>query len=295
MTSPQAPHDRILADPPLWGETLVNLLSEPEGMEEARARAAALTSLQLSERSACDLELLATGAFTPLDRFMGPADYRRGLEEMRLANGTTFPIPVTLPLPRDAAMHLDQSVALRDSRNHLLATLDITEVFEGNWQEEAANVLGTRDSSHPLVTEMASDGGLKVSGRPQVLELPRRYDFQELRLTPTQTRRQLESLGVSNVIAFQSPNPLRPVHEELMNRAAQELDGVVFLHPMVGMAKTGDVEHFTRIRTYKALAACYHNPKRILLSVVQLATRARSLVARHRATKLGRQLSDRRT
>ena len=114
---------------PAYGDTLVDLRVHPEALDDARARAARLGSVQLSERSACDLELLATGAFSPLDRFLGKTDYQRVLEEMRLANGTVFPIPVTLPVPRDVDLHLDQAIAFRDARNELLAIMDVEEIY----------------------------------------------------------------------------------------------------------------------------------------------------------------------
>jgi sulfate adenylyltransferase len=260
-----------------YGEKLVDLCVDAERLESARARAAALPSVQLSDRTACDLEALATGAFTPLDRFMGHADYLRVLEEMRLANGALFPIPVTLTLPRDADVHLDGSIALRDSRNHLLATMDVTEVFEWSWQEEAARVLGTRDGSHPFVAELSNERGPKVSGPLQVFDLPRRYDFQELRLTPAQTRMRLEAMGASNVIAFQSIDPELSVPEKALANAARKLDAAVFLDPTVGTVKPGDIEHFARIRAYKTFLAACRNPSRVLLAIVPLARRSAGL------------------
>src|SRR6185295_13374536 len=126
---------------------------------------------------------------------------------------------------------------------------------------------------HPLVAEMHRWGKVNISGPLRVLQLPRRHDFDELRLTPAQTRARLETLGHANVVAFQTRNPLHRAHEELTKRAAQSVDGVLLLHPVVGMTKPGDVDHFTRVRTYMALAQGHYNPDRILLALLPLAMR----------------------
>lgn len=256
-----------------YGGTLIDMRVSSEALAEVKAYASRLASIQLSERSVCDLELLAAGGFSPLDRFMGQADYERVLNEMRLVSGHVFPIPVTLPVDPESGMRLEQDVALRNSKNELLAVMTIEEIYEWDWEEAAQKVLGTQDLRHPLVAEMGRWGRLNISGRLQMLELPKHYDFRELRLTPAETRAGLEALGRRNVVAFQTRNPLHRVHEELTKRAVQEVDGMLLLHPVVGLTKPGDVNHFTRVRTYKALAARYYDPGRILLSLLPLAMR----------------------
>ncbi|MBF8284817.1 MAG: cysC, partial [Anaerolineales bacterium] len=213
------------------------------------------------------------GAFSPLDRFMNQADYHRVLGEMRLTRGHIFPIPVTLPVEPGPAIRLDRDVALRNAKNELLAVMTIEETYDWDRDEVAQNVFGTEDLRHPLVAEMHRWGKLNISGRLQVLQLPKHYDFQDLRLTPAQTRARLETFDRRNVVAFQTRNPLHRVHEELTKRATQEVDGVLLLHPVVGLTKPGDVDHFTRVRTYKALAARYYDPGRILLALLPLAMR----------------------
>ncbi len=255
------------------GGTLVNLVVSGEGRDEPLMKAKGLPSIQLSDRSCCDLELLATGAFSPLERFMGLDDYRRVLHEMRVAGGFVFPIPVTLPVDPGPAIRLDQEIALRDAKNELLALMVIEEIYEWDRVEECEKVFGTQDLRHPLVAEMHRWGPLNISGRLQVLRLPRHYDFQDLRLTPAQTRERLGSFGYQNVVAFQTRNPLHRVHEELTKRAAQGVDGALLLHPVVGMTKPGDVDQYTRVRTYKALTERYYEPDRILLAIVPLAMR----------------------
>jgi len=204
---------------------------------------------------------------------MGRDNHSRVLDTMRLSGGHVFPIPVTLPVEPSPAIRLDREVALRNAKNELLAMMMIEEIYEWDRTEVSQKVFGTQDLRHPLVTEMNRWGPVNVSGRLQVLQLPRHYDFQDLRVTPTQTRARLESLGYQNVVAFQTRNPLHRVHEELTKRAAQEVDGVLFLHPVVGMTKPGDVDQYTRVRTYKTLTERHYDPDRILLSLLPLAMR----------------------
>jgi sulfate adenylyltransferase len=230
-------------------------------------------SIHLSDRSICDLEMLATGAFSPLDRFMGSEDYNRVLEEMRLAGGQLFPVPVTLPVANDQTIKLDSEVSLLDSRNEILAVMTVEEIYEWYLAKTSRLVFRTDDARHPLIAEMHGWGTRNISGRLQVLNLPRHYDFRELRLTPSQTRQKLEQMGHENVVAFQTRNPLHRAHEELTRRATEEVNGVLLLHPVVGMTKPGDIDYFTRVRTYKALAQNYYQQDRILLSLLPLAMR----------------------
>ena len=257
---------------PYCGE-LVDLVASGEQLEELRDQAARLPTVQISERAACDLELMATGAFSPLDRFMDREDYRSVVDDMRLADGTLFPIPVTLPVDLDDAKALDGTVSLRDSQNHLLAVMDVEDVYEWDRDWTARRVLGSVDIRHPLVAEMHGWGRYNLSGRLRVLALPQRHDFRELRLTPLQTREALARTGRRNVVAFQTRNPLHRIHEELTKRAAASVDGVLLLHPAVGMTSPGDVDHYTRVRTYKALTETHYERDRVLLSLLPLAMR----------------------
>jgi sulfate adenylyltransferase len=257
---------------PPYGGTLVDLIVPQEAREDLREYANRLPSIQISERAVCDLELLATGAFSPLDRFMGQADFQRVLDEMRLASGAIFPMPITLPVEQEA-VRLDQDVALRNAKNELLAVMTIEEAYAWDRNEVAQKVFGTLDLRHPLVTEMHRWGPYNISGRLRVLRLPSHYDFRELRLTPAQTRERLEGYGNPNVVAFQTRNPLHRAHEELTKRAADSVNGVLLLHPVVGMTKPGDVDHYTRVRAYKALARHHYDQERILLALLPLAMR----------------------
>lgn len=256
-----------------YGGHLVDLMIPAEELAEARAYANTLPSIQISERAACDLELLAVGAFSPLDRFMGQADYQSVLDTMRLADGTLFPMPITLPVDPNNDLQLGKDIVLRNAKNEYLAILTVEDVYEWNLEELAQKAFGTTNTEHPIVAEMHRWGKVNISGKLRVLRLPRHPDFEELRLTPAQVRARLAEYGHDNVVAFQTRNPLHRAHEELTKRAADGIDGVLLLHPVVGMTKPGDVDHYTRVRTYKALAEHHYNPDRILLSLLPLAMR----------------------
>ncbi len=258
---------------PPYGGKLVDLTASPEAAEELKARTTTMPSIQVSERTVCDLEVLASGGFSPLDRFMGQADYRRVLEEMRLPDGHVFPIPITLPVTADDPVALDQQIALRNPKNEILGILTVEEIYAWNRDEVARTVFGTTDPRHPLVAEMDHWGPYNVSGKLEVLQLPRHYDFRSLRLTPAETRGRLAAMGHPDVVAFQTRNPLHRVHEELTKRAVEAVDGTLLLHPVVGLTKPGDVDHFTRVRSYRVLASHHYEPDRILLALLPLAMR----------------------
>ena len=256
-----------------YGGTLVNLVVSPEERQELLERSSHLPSVQISPRSLCDLELLSTGAFSPLDRFMRKADYERVLTEMRLSSGMLFPIPVNLPLDEAAMPNWSEEVTLSDARNNPIAVMQIEEVYHYDPQREARLVLGTTDPRHPLISEMVRWGKVYVSGALKVIDLPRYHDFVELRRTPAQVRARLEAMGHSQVVAFQTRNPMHRIHEELTKRAAEEINGSLLIHPVVGMTKPGDVDHYTRVRVYRALAENYYDPSKTLLSLLPLAMR----------------------
>ena len=258
-----------------YGGKLVDLLVPAEDLSELMAYASSLPSVRLSQRAVHDLELMAVGAFSPLDQFMSKADHQYVLDEMRLTNGYIFPLPITLPIDDDdrAQINTGQDIALRSPQNELLAIMTLEEIYEWDLEEVALKAFGTLDLRHPLVSEMYRWGKYNISGPLQVLQLPNHFDFKDIRMTPAQTRASLETFGHENVVAFQTRNPLHRVHEELTKRATQEIDGVLLLHPVVGMTRPGDVDHYTRVRTYRALAGGYYDPDRILLSLLPLAMR----------------------
>jgi sulfate adenylyltransferase len=236
-------------------------------------KAKSLPSVQLTPRSMCDLELLAVGAFSPLDRFMGKADYDSVLKDMKLADGTIWPMPITLPIPAADSYKVGDEVVLRSTTNAMLAIMKIEQIWEYDAAAEQAAVLGTTDTAHPLVSEMTRWGKAYASGHLQVLNLPTYYDFVELRQTPAEVREHLAKMGNHNVVAFQTRNPLHRAHEELTKRAQKETGGSLIIHPVVGVTKPGDVDHFTRVRAYKALVEHHYDPKTTMLTLLPLAMR----------------------
>jgi sulfate adenylyltransferase len=260
-----------------YGGRLVNLMVPDESFDELKAYASQLESMQISPRSVCDLELMATGAFSPLDRFMGKEDYQRTLDEMRLADGHISPIPITLPVRESPSLQLDQDIALRNSEYELMGIMTIEEIYEWDRTEVADKIFGTRDLHHPLVAEMQGWGTFNISGRMQILHLPRHFDFQDLRLTPAQARAKLADMERGNVVSYVPPNSLNHVDDLLIDQIIKDADGTLLLHPATGLIKLGDVDHYTRIHLYKALVERYSKPDQILLALLPLVTRMAGL------------------
>jgi sulfate adenylyltransferase len=258
---------------PYGGKKLVDLVASGKERDELLARAAKLPSIKISMRNLCDLELLATGGFSPLDRFMGKADYERVLHEMRLSDGTLFPLPITLTADPKELPTVGEDIVLRNANNDVIAVMTLDEVYHWDAQTEAALAYGSTDSKHPMVSEMARWNKVCISGPMKIVNLPKYYDFVELRRTPAQVREMLEGMGHDNVVAFQTRNPLHRIHEELTKRAAAQVGGSLIIHPVVGMTKPGDVDHYTRVRIYKALVDNYYDKKSTLLSLLPLAMR----------------------
>ena len=256
-----------------YGGKLVNLVVEGREREELLARAGKLPSIKITMRNLCDLELIATGGFSPLTTFMGKADYDRVLKEMRLADGTLFPLPITLTVDPKELPTVGEDLALRNSNFDLIAVITLDEVYHWDAETEAAHAYGTTDSKHPMVSEMGRWGKVCISGPLKVVNLPKYYDFINLRHTPAQVRTMLEEMGHDNVVAFQTRNPLHRIHEELTKRAAAQVNGSLIVHPVVGMTKPGDVDHYTRVRTYKALVENHYDQKSTMLSLLPLAMR----------------------
>ena len=256
-----------------YGGKLVNLVVEGAEREELLARASKLSSIKITMRNLCDLELIATGGFSPLTTFMGKADYERVLKEMRLADGTLFPLPITLTADPKELPTVGDDIVLRNANNDVIAIMTLDEVYHWDAQTEAALAYGSTDSKHPMVSEMGRWNKVCISGPMKVVNLPKYYDFVNLRHTPAQVREMLEEMGHDNVVAFQTRNPLHRIHEELTKRAAAQVNGSLIIHPVVGMTKPGDVDHYTRVRTYKALVDNHYDKSKTMLSLLPLAMR----------------------
>lgn len=271
LSDPPPPKaDRLV--PPYAGR-LVELDVDESERIDLLEHAKRLPSVKISEWALHDLEMLAVGAFSPLTRFLGREDYRRVLEEMRLVDGTLWPIPITLPVELPSSVSVDDEVALRDHQNEIVAVMTLDEVFPWDPTVEIRHLLGRWDAAHPLVGVTATWGPTCISGPLRVLRLPPRAGFRDLRLTPREVRARLRAMGAAEVVAFQTRNPLHRSHEEMMRRASDLTGGVLLLHPVVGLTKPGDVDQLARIRSYRALIEKYFDPRRTLLSLLPLAMR----------------------
>ena len=256
-----------------YGGRLIDLRITGSDREELLNRATQLPSIKISMRNLCDLELIATGGFSPLTTFMGKADYEGVLHEMRLSDGTLFPLPLTLTADPKDLPAVGEEIVLRNANNDVIAVMTLDEVYHWDPATEASLAYGSTDARHPMVSEMVKWGKVCLSGPLKILNMPKYYDFIDLRCTPAQVRERLEEMGNSNVVAFQTRNPLHRIHEELTKRAAEEVGGSLLIHPVVGMTKPGDVDHFTRVRIYRALVEKYYDKSKALLSLLPLAMR----------------------
>ncbi|MGD2168139.1 MAG: bifunctional sulfate adenylyltransferase/adenylylsulfate kinase [Gammaproteobacteria bacterium] len=249
------------------------LSTEEAGREKQRARD--LPSWDLSARQMCDIELLLNGAFSPLEGFMTEAEHAGVCERMRLPDNVLWPIPITLDVTEEFADGIDtgSQVALRDPEGVLIATLTVSSIYRPDKAKEAELVFGTTDDKHPAVAYlMHTAHPVYVGGRLRGVERPTHYDFKHLRDTPQEMRDRFDKLGWRKVVAFQTRNPMHRAHQELTVRAAREVEANLLIHPVVGMTKPGDVDHFTRVRCIERLLP--HYPEQTTaLSLLPLAMR----------------------
>ena len=257
------------------GGTLVDLMVGQDRLNELKEASREWLSWDLTPRQLCDIELLMNGGFSPLQGFLGQQDYESVCSDMRLADGSLWPLPITLDITEELAEKLSAGtpLVLRDPEGLAIAILHVEEQWKIEREEKAAAVYGTTDRKHPGVAHLFErTNNIAISGRLEGLELPPHYDFVRLRLTPEQTRRRFAKLGWQRVVAFQTRNPLHRAHFELTLRAARENQASLLIHPVVGMTKPGDVDHYTRVRCYQALMDRYPSNS-ALLSLLPLAMR----------------------
>lgn len=256
-----------------YGGSLVYLLVGDEERKELTEYAARLHSIPLSRRAIFDLEMLAVGAFSPLDRFMGKRDYKCVLNESRLASGHIFPIPVTLSVELTMKIRPGKEVALRDEKNNLLAVMSIQEIYEWDIPHEASRVFRRVDARHPFIAEMQRLSKVNISGPMRVLRLPLHHDLGDLCLTPAETRQRLQKLGRANVVAFQTRTPLPRAEEAWGEGASQAVDGSLLLHPVIGTTQPDGGDDFMRMRAYRAVSERFYASDRAMLALLPLAMR----------------------
>jgi sulfate adenylyltransferase len=257
------------------GGTLKDLYVSPEEVRREKQRAQEYLSWDLTYRQLCDLELLLNGAFSPLEGFLGQADYKCVLKEMRLANGILWPMPINLDVSESFAERVVPSdqIALRDEEGVLIAVLEITDIWRPDKTVEALQVFGTTDLMHPGVHHLYNKTHpIYLGGKLKGIEVPVHYDFKHLRHSPRELREQFKKLGWRRIVAFQTRNPMHRAHQQLTFRAAQLSEANLLIHPVVGMTKPGDIDHYSRVRCYERLLK--HYPEQTTtLSLLPLAMR----------------------
>ncbi len=247
----------------------------PAHIEDYKYIAHELPALTLTRRQLCDLELILNGGFAPLAGFMSKADYESVLDNMRLADGSVWPMPVMLDVDRAFVedMQADQQVALRDPEGLLLAILKFKECWAVPHHREAQAIFGTTDETHPGVAYLFQQTKeMYVSGTLLAVSMPHHYDFTHLRYTPAELKGIFQQRGWKKIVGFQTRNPMHRAHQELTRRACEQTGANLLLHPVVGMTKPGDIEYYTRVRCYEHVLETYPE-NTAFLSLLPLAMR----------------------
>jgi len=259
---------------PLGGK-LRYLVADPESADSLKNRAKSLPAWTLNNRQICDLEMILSGGFSPLTGFLNESDYNTVCKNMRLEDGTLWPIPITLDVTNDFSSNLNihEQIALKDKEGFIVAILTIESIWSPDKEKEAETVLLTTDETHPAVNYLFNESHpVYIGGSVEGLMLPKQYDYRELRHTPAQVRDLFMQKGWENVVAFQTRNPMHRAHVELTMMAAKENDAKVLIHPVVGLTKPGDVDHYTRVRCYENILDKYGD-NTAMLSLLPLAMR----------------------
>ena len=261
---------------PTQNATLVPELYVPMAeISKLRNDANSLTRWDLTARQICDLELLMNGAFNPLKGFLGRDDYNNVLDHLRLKDGTLWPIPITLDVSELFAetTKIGDSIALCDQEGVILAKMEISDKWKPDKSYEAEKVFGTVDDFHPGVDYLINNSGnIYLGGAIKGIESPNHYDFRDRRNTPNELRSHFAKIGWKKIVAFQTRNPLHRAHQELTFLAAKEVEANLLIHPVVGLTKPGDIDHFTRVRCYEAVLNHYPTST-TSLSLLNLAMR----------------------
>jgi sulfate adenylyltransferase len=267
---------KALDDPiPAHGGDLQRLIVDENAAEQLKAESLELPSVTLSQRQLCDLELLMNGGFSPLTGFMDRSTYESVTRDMRLADGTVWPIPITLDLDPAPAEKLEPGtrVALRDNEGFMLAVLTVADVYRPDKRWEAECVFGTTSERHPGVRYLLeSVNAVYVGGPVQGIQLPTHYDYEELRHTPEELRHLFAKLGWRRVVALHTSRPMHRLQRELTLEAAKRAEAHILIHPVVGVSRPRDLAYFARVKCYQAIEQ--HYPHGLTaLSLLPLAMR----------------------
>jgi len=260
---------------PPHGGVLQQLIRSDDAAAALRAEAVRLPSWDLAPRQVFDIEMLLDGAFSPLDGFLGKADYDAVCATMRLTDGTLWPLPIVLDATEEFARSIAAAhrIALRHPEGMVLAILTLSDVWRPDRMREAREVFGTIDEQHPGVFALLRQTHpVYIGGRLEGIELPPHHTFRHLRFTPAELRAQFKKLGWKRIVAFQTRNPMHRAHVELTKRAAAAAEANLLLHPVVGRTRAGDLDYFVRVRCYQA-ALAHYPPQTTMLSLLPLAMR----------------------
>jgi len=254
---------------------LVDLLLDDVSAERVKAESENYQAITLSQRQQCDLELLITGALSPLSGFMNQSEYESVLENTALLDGTTWPLPYYLDITEEESKNINvgDKIALRDIEGFMPAILTVESKWQPDKKIEAEKIYSISDTEHPGVSYLMNDvGNVYIGGRVDAVQTPFHYDFETLRYTPKELRQHFEKLGWRSIVAFHTSKPMHAVHYEMTMRAAKEAGAHILLHPVVGMAKPGDLHYYSRVHCYEAILKQY--PKSLVsLALIPLAMR----------------------
>jgi len=259
---------------PAHGGRLIDLLIGGGEAKTLREQTLTMPAVTLNSRSLSDLELLAVGGYSPLEGFMTQSDYRSVVDDMHLAAGLPWSMPITLAVSDEDAQGISEGddIALADESGRVLASMHVREKFGYDKRVEAEKVYRTDDEKHPGVAALYEQGDVLLGGPVSVLEVPGHDDFPEYRLTPAQTRAAFAERGWRTIVGFQTRNPVHRAHEYIQKAAMEIVDGLL-LHPLVGDTKSDDIAADVRMRCYEVLLANYYPADRVVLSVNPAAMR----------------------
>jgi sulfate adenylyltransferase len=258
------------AAPQPHGGELKNLVVDVQRAATLKELSFNLPDITLSDHHLCDLELMATGAFSPLEGFMVQADYESVIDRMRLQDDTLWPIPITLDISKNKANSLEagQSAALRDPEGFLLAVMHIEDIWRPDKEQEAQGVYNTCDTVHPGVRHLFNEvKDYYVGGRVEVICLPLHYDFKQLRQTPSEVRRECKKFGWQRVVGYQTSSVIHRQQFEITLEAMRRAKANLLLLPIVGISRTQEFDYYTRVRCYKKIMR-YYPPDTHILSLL---------------------------
>jgi sulfate adenylyltransferase len=258
---------------PPHGGSLVDRVASGAEADSLADTAKSLPKLALGMRPLSDLEMISVGGFSPLTGFMTQRDYLGVVNDMRLAGGLVWSLPVTLSAPAsDAKSYEGKQIALTDESDEALAIMDVEEAFEYDKQEEARRVYGTEEEAHPGVAAVYAQDEMLIGGPVRLFKRQQHDDFLQHRRDPKETRSAFAERGWKTIVGFQTRNPVHRAHEYIQKCALETVDALL-LHPLVGATKSDDIPAEVRMACYEALLAGYYPENRVLLSVFPAAMR----------------------